>query len=398
MLTNVRARISANRADVLFVAAVAATYAAIAIVAFAISHQGPDRMMVLARRIFDGRLDDPSFQGTVDSVALGGQFYIAVGPMQVLPYLPFVPFQVAWPAAAFLVDAIIGGAAAVLALPLARAYGAVGTVAYWIAAFTAFGTLLVYVSVEGDFYYLAQAESFLLLELFLLEWAGPRRSVLLGLCLGLSFLARPTTILAVVPFGLVLLWQSRRRVMDAMTFGLPIAASGVAYAAFNVARFGSALESGYSISELHSALLVARRASGLFALGHLPENIKLAFLALPRLATTPPYIVPHATGLSMLLVSPGLVTAVRAGFRGLDRLVLWAAAFLVGIPAFLYYGGGVVQYGFRYSLDATPFLVALIAIGSRSGFGRVDRVLFVLSAASVFYGVLWRAHVFGAFS
>jgi len=86
---------------------------------------------------------------------------------------------------------LFGLPAAWLALPLARAYGARGVAAYWIAAFTAFGSLLFWVSVFGNVYLLAHAESFLALTLFLIEWAGKRRPALLGVCLGASFLARP---------------------------------------------------------------------------------------------------------------------------------------------------------------------------------------------------------------
>jgi hypothetical protein len=74
---------------------------------------------------------------------------------------------------------------------------------------------------------------------------------------------------------------------------------------------------------------------------------------------------------------------------------LWVAAALVAIPTFLYYGGGFVQYGYRYSLDFTPFLVALVAAGAARGFGRAGRILIVLSVVSVSYGILWHARIFG---
>jgi hypothetical protein len=57
----------------------------------------------------------------------------------------------------------------------------------------------------------------------------------------------------------------------------------------------------------------------------------------------------------------------------------------------LYYGGGVVQYGFRYSLDFTPFLIALMAIGSHRWAGRRERILVLASAASVLVGICWYA-------
>lgn len=63
----------------------------------------------------------------------------------------------------------------------------------------------------------------------------------------------------------------------------------------------------------------------------------------------------------------------------------------MAIPVFLYYGGGYVQYGFRYSLDFTPFLVVLMALGSGRWKGPVERLLILASIVSVAYGVLWHS-------
>jgi hypothetical protein len=374
----------------------------------------PDRLMILADQIAHGRLDSPELQGTVDTVAIGGRYYLAVGPLQPVVYLPFVAVPALWGAAGYLVGAVLGIVTAWLSLPLVRAWGARPPADRWLATFTALGSLLLYVSVFGDLYYLAQVESFLALTLFLIEWATRRRPVVLGALLGLSFLARATTVLAGIPFGLALLvaaWRRRReatgdRSSDApvatpsvlrllepgLLFAAPLLGALVVYAAYNWARFGSFTETGYGISLLTDASLAARRAIGVFSIQHVPENVRLAFLAGFDLTPTFPFIQANPYGLSMLLVSPALLLAVRAGFRPPVR-VLWAAALLVAIPIFLYYGGGFIQYGFRYSLDFTPFLIALMAFGSRGHIGRVDRALIVFSIVSVTFGVIW--HVRG---
>jgi hypothetical protein len=280
-------------------------------------------------------------------------------------------------------------------LPLARRYGAGGADAYWIAVFTAFGSLLWFVSVFGNVYYLAHAEAFLALTLFLIEWAGRRRAVVLGTLLGLAFLARPTVVLAAAPFGLALLWQSRANLVEvlrsALAFGLPILACIGVYGWFNWLRFGSPLESGYAISYLNEPTLVARRDAGIFSLSHVPENLRLALLALPSPTNHLPFLAPSKYGMSMLLVSPALAAAAWAGLRDGTVRLLWAATALVAVPVFLYYGGGYVQYGFRYSLDFTPFLVALMAAGSSRWSGWPWRLLILAGVASVAVGIYWRA-------
>jgi hypothetical protein len=87
--------------------------------------------------------------------------------------------------------------------------------------------------------------------------------------------------------------------------------------------------------------------------------------------------------MSMLLVSPALLTSLWAGFRDRSAQLLWLAAALVAVPVFFYYGGGFVQYGFRYSLDFTPFLIALMAVGSQRWTGAFERLLIVVSIVSV---------------
>ncbi len=352
-----------------------------------------DRMMLVAERVLGGNLDSPALMGTIDSVEAGGRYYLAVGPLQLLPYIPFAAVPDLQRAGGYVTGLLFGLPAALLALPLARAYGARGGAAYWIAAFTAFGSLLLWVSVFGNFYFLGQAESFLALTIFLIEWAGKRRPVVLGACLGLSFLARPTTILAAVPFGLALLWMRRdppgAMARSAAAFALPILAAIAAYGWFNWVRFGSPLESGYGISHMVIPGLVELRAQGLFSVVHIPDNVRLMLLQPPDRVDGFPFLSASPYGMSMALVSPALIASAWAGIRHPTARLLWAATLLVAAPVLLYYGGGVVQYGYRYSLDFTPFLVALMALGSDRWKGWPEKMLVVASIGSVLAGLAW---------
>jgi hypothetical protein len=382
-----------SRGDVLFALAVLAAYLVATALAIHWRHYFPDRMMIVAERALSGHLDAIALKGSTDTVEIGGRYYLALGPLQLLPYLPFAAVPGLQVVGGYVTGLLFGVPAAWLALPLARAYGARGGTAYWIAAFTALGSLLFWVSIFGNVYYLAHAESFLALTLLLIEWAGRRRPMVMGACLGVSFLARPTTILAAIPFGLYLIWTRRTefRVVarSAVSFGLPIAGAIAFYGWFNWVRFGSPLESGYGISVLASQGLQEGRAQGLFSIVHIPENVKLALLQLPDRIPQFPFFSASPYGMSMALVSPALVTSLWAGFRDSTARLLWIATVLVAAPVFLYYGGGLVQYGFRHSLDFTPFLVALMAIGSRRWIGWPERILVLASIGSVLLGIYW---------
>jgi hypothetical protein len=384
-----------SRADRVFVLGVAAAYLAATLVAVVGRGLDPGPIMQVAERALGGHLDSDALKGATDVAVHDGRYYFVIGPLQLLPHLPFAAVQELQGPGRYVVSLAFGLPAALLALPLARAYGARGRDAYWIAVAAALGTLLWFSSVFGNVYYLAHAQSFLALTLFLLEWTGRRRPLALGVLLGLSLMARPTTALAAVPFGLALLWQHRAAVYPvvrtALAFGLPLAAAVGILGWFNWLRFGSPLESGYAISYLINPQLEASRAAGLFSLGHVPENLRLALLELPRVIGHPPFLSPSKYGMSMLLVSPALLTAAWAGLRDRTARLLWLAAGLTAIPVFLYYGGGYIQYGFRYSLDFTPYLVALMAMGSTRWLGWPERLLVVASVASVAVGIIWRA-------
>jgi hypothetical protein len=381
------------RADLAFALAVIIVYLGATAVVMVLTNVDPDRMWYVAQSALHGHLDSDKLKGAVDIVDMNGRYYIAVGPLQLLPYLPFAFFTALQGVTRYIVCLAFAIPAALLSLPLARAYGARGADAFWIAISTSFGSLLFFVTVFGNMYWLAHAESFLALTIFLLEWAGRKRPLVLGASIAFSFVARPTTALALVPFGLVLLWQHRQRVAlvvrDVVLVGAPILLAIGFYAWFNWLRFGSPLETGYAISYLSQPSLEARREMGLFSLAQIPENIRLAFLLPPSLIGHFPFISPSKFGMSMLLVSPALFTAIWAGFRDRTALLLWIAAGLVAVPVFLYYGGGYVQYGFRYSLDFTPFLVALMAIGSRRWIGWPERALVLAGVASVAFGIVW---------
>ncbi len=93
-----------------------------------------------------------------------------------------------------------------------------------------------------------------------------------------------------------------------------------------------------------------------------------------------PFFRPDGLGLSVLITSPGLLYAVRADWR--DRRAWWlaGAALLVLIPSLLYYGGGWLQYGYRYFMDSVPFVIALCASAAamRGRIGLGWRLLIVV--------------------
>ena len=61
------------------------------------------------------------------------------------------------------------------------------------------------------------------------------------------------------------------------------------------------------------------------------------------------------------------------------------------IPTLLYYGGGWLQYGYRYFLDSVPFVMALCGLAAvhRGGVGRGWLILIASGVAVMALGVYW---------
>ena len=78
-------------------------------------------------------------------------------------------------------------------------------------------------SIAGNFYYLAHVEAILFTFVALIEWRGRRRPWLIGLALGLAALARPTVLLAAIPFGVAFLRDGRDRWRHVAGFAAPLA-------------------------------------------------------------------------------------------------------------------------------------------------------------------------------
>jgi hypothetical protein len=382
--------LTTHRADAAWGLIVALVYGVLTIFISRTLAPAVDRAMTLAIHFTEGRLDLGGAIGATDTVTIHGATFWVAGPMTFLPYLPFTPFPGLWEASAWIVSAAFGIAAAWLMLPLARCYGPGGRTTWWLAALGAFGTLLFNQAIRGNDYYLTHAEAMLFTIVALVEWQGRRRAWVIGLALALAGLARPPVFLAVIPFGLALAWAGPGVVRRLVAFASPVVVSIGVAALYNALRFGTPLETGYGISALTNAGLAKSRLLGVFSIRHVPENLQLLLFNGFGYQARFPFLVPDTNGHSILLTSPALLAAVGAGIRSRTTAALWASAGLITLLLLLYYGGGGrATYGYRYFLDATPFLLALTALAARRQFGALERLLIVMSVAFVSYGFVW---------
>jgi hypothetical protein len=281
----------------------------------------------------------------------------------------------------------------------------------WLTALFGFSTQILWVTTRGGVWHTGQLIATILTFACLIELFGRRRAWLIGVCAGAAFLTRAPLAAAIPVYAVWLAWLGDRPVGSALSaeagafvarargalpwrawieLAVAVAPSLVFFFAYNQVRFGSPLESGYALATLPD-WLERQREIGLFSIRHIPMNIDYFLLHLPGLMPTWPFLRPDGLGMSVLVTSPGLLFALRADWRRPVAWLLAAATILVLIPTLLYYGGGWLQYGYRYFLDSVPFVMALcgLAAVARDGVGRGWKVLIVVGISVMAIGVYW---------
>lgn len=340
----------------------------------------------LAAGWLDGRLHaENCFDG--DCALFEGRTYIIFPPLPAVIALPFV--------------ALFGVEFAGF-IPLSLTFFAISGLIWWrilshlnqsadiarlLVLLVLFATPLAFVTLRGDHvWFYAQSCGFLFTSAALLSALVWRNALLVGLFIGLAFLCRQMTILYIPLLYLFLLDRDTplfridmaaiRRAATLLVF--PIIAVAI-YLAYNAARFGSPLETGYAYifpaawdQEVapHAVFLIDRvRELGIFSGEYFLFNAVYMFFAGPHVAFSGRYLTELAAfdvnGASPFLVAPALLFAFLAP---LDRR-FWiglATVVIVMTPTLFYHSNGFSQFSAqRYALDWLPILIILAALGLR---------------------------------
>ena len=313
-----------------------------------------------------------------------GRFCVAYPPLPAVMALPFVLF-VPTAVAQVVASRLAGGASAgvlyyaLRGLAIPRAYALCG------AVLSAFGTTLFFSSVDGRAWFAAHAAAMLFLSASFAVATRGGSPAAVGALLGVAALARLPVAAA---FPALALLDARRRgttyrsaLLGVVLGGVPFA---LVYVGYDLLRWGTPLDAGY-----------ARLAEGdfffnhgLFSVLYLPRHLYAIFLAPPELVDgTPFFLRPRFEGMSLFLTTPALLW-IFVGLRHVRRDVALAAtataALLALIPDVLHGTVGFQQFGYRFSIDAQPFLITLALAGdgaARGAWRRWPGMLFGVAVA-----------------
>lgn len=341
----------------------------------------------LARAFLDGRwwlTDAPAH--LVELVPCGTERYcVAYPPMPAFIALPFVlVFDTA--TAQTLASAVVGGLAAAPTYLALRAIDAPKPVAALVTVFAMFGTTLWFTASTGDAWFYAHAVAVLFTSLAVLGALRGWPAWSIGALIGTAALARLPVALALLPLALIV----RQRRGDPLPRALLLAAVGILpfialEVGYDVARWGVPAEAGYAYLTSTDNPVVPY---GLFSVRYLPDHLFAIFARPPDIGDPPFLLRPSRWGLSLILLSPVFLFLVpgAARLRAHPALgALFIAGALALLPDVLHGGVGARQLGYRFSLDAQPFVLPLIAVGAAwdREWGRPSRALVVSVVASV---------------
>lgn len=354
----------------------------VGVLALAILREAPgsNSYALLAEGWLNGRFDtDKCFDG--DCALYNGLTYIIFPPLPGAITLPFVALFGSDFRFFTVLSALAFAGSGWLWWQIFRRQEAGRDQALLLVLLTLFATPLAFVVLRGDgVWFFAQSWGFFFSTAALYAALVRRNALLAGLFIGMAFLCRQMTILY-LPVLYVLLLDANtawyRIDFAAIKRALALAAFPIIailiYFAYNYARFGSPLETGYSYIfplEWDTAgsggffLRLRVRELGIFSPDYFLFNAIYMFIAGPHVDFAGRYMTEMAgfdiNGASLFLVTPLLLIAFLGKWDRAFWFGLGTCAVVMGLTL-LYHSNGFSQYSAqRYALDWLPILLVFL--------------------------------------
>jgi len=349
---------------------------------------GQNHFVYLADAFLNGKLGvSGGGIGLAEIVPFNGSYFVVYPPMPAVLLLPFVTlFGTGFDQG--LMSILLSCLCVSATWLMLKKIGATGSKALWLAALFGFGTCFWFVSSVGSSWYIEHVVAVLFLTLAIIFALAKKSPFLIGVLLGFAFLSRLPVILS-FPFFLLLIyeqnstWKPRFKQAAYFLVGLGILV-GV-YELYNFGRWGSFSDLGYSL--IPGIQQDPYFTNGIFNLNYIPRHIYAILFQGPILLSNFPYFEPNWMGLGLLFTTPAFIYIFKGPWSRLSKYA--ALAVVCILPILITHGTvGFTQFGYRFSLDFTPFLLLLAEKGMRENLGWEEKALIILSLLVNLWGVV----------
>jgi 4-amino-4-deoxy-L-arabinose transferase-like glycosyltransferase len=323
-------------------------------------------------------------------VPYNGNYYVVYPPMPAILLMPFVAlFGTGFDES--ILSILLASLAVAVTWLMLKKTGNNANKALWLTALLGFGTCFWYTAAVGSSWYIEHSSAVLFLTAAIVLALYKKNNFLVGLTLGCAALSRLPTVLA-FPFFLLLAynqndsWKPRLKQMVIFFVGLAIPIG--LNALYNIARYGTPLDVGYYM--IPGIAQDPFFQQGIFNIAYIPRHITAIFLQGPNFLSSFPYIQPNWIGLGLFFTTPAFLFIFNLKAIWHNKLSRYAAlAVLCILPPIITHGTvGFTQFGYRFSLDFTPFLLLLTAQGMREKLGWPEKALIILSVLVNLWGVV----------
>ena len=261
----------------------------------------------------------------------------------------------------------------------------------WLSCFFGLGTAHAWCAVLGQVWYTALIIGVTFHWLFLYYAFDMRRPYLAGLALALAFSTRASLVLlalffyAQVLYPLSSQWSRQERIIRCLKFSVIPLLVGLSLLMYNEMRFESYSEFGHSY--LAGGQLQRIQKYGLFHYIFVPKNLIAAFLLLPMISFSFPYLKVSWHGMAIQASSPAFLWLIFALYhtKKTHQAPIHKASYLLAIQALIlltlllfYQNTGWIQYSWRFILDLLPLLLCILAL-SHIKLNRWFKVFVVIS-------------------
>jgi 4-amino-4-deoxy-L-arabinose transferase-like glycosyltransferase len=349
---------------------------------------GQNHFVYLADAFLHGKLGvSDGGTGLAEIVPFNGNYFVVYPPMPAILLLPFVAlFGTVFDQG--LMSIFLACLCVAVTWLILKKTGVNGNKALWLTALLGFGTCFWFISSVGSSWYIEHVAAVLFLSLAILLALSKKDPFLIGILLGFAFLSRLPVILS-FPFFLLLIYEQndawKPRFKQAVYFLVGLGILVGVYELYNFGRWGVFSDLGYTL--IPGIQQDPYFTDGIFSFSYIPRHIYAILFQGPILLSNFPYFEPNWMGLGLFFTTPAFIYIFKGPWNKLSKYA--ALAVVCILPILITHGTvGFTQFGYRFSLDFTPFLLLLVAKGMRENLGWEEKALIILSVLVNLWGMV----------